>query len=219
MSQRHPELEAAEESVDSQELLEASCPADGEEAEEDRLDADYSLAQRCVAGEVAAWEELYAQCHDPLLASIRSLLNGCANYDGDLADEIGARVWYALVANDGQLLSKYDPERGACLLTFMRAVAKDLICRHFRSERRRVEREFVAAQERPAHHSDDLDQSNGDLEEFLGTLTSKERQFFNDYLLENPAEVAKGDGRRLSRTTVWQRTRRLYKRLARFLSR
>jgi len=221
MSQGYPESEESGEevSMDWQGLREPPFPTDEGDGNADRLIADNELAQRCVAGEVAAWEELYAQCHDPLLAAVRTLLNGCANRDGDLVDEITARVWYALVANDGLLLSKYDPERGACLLTFMRAVAKDLICRHFRSERRRAERELAAARQRPTHHSDDLDQSNGSLDEFLRTLTSKERKFFNNYLLEDPAEVAKGNRRRLSPTTVWQRTRRLYKRLARFLRR
>jgi DNA-directed RNA polymerase specialized sigma24 family protein len=215
MGRRRPEFGILEDSADWQQ---PSGPPVAGEDEVDGLAADHHVVQRCVAGEVAAWEELYGQCHDPLLALIRGLLNGCAN-SGDLADEISARVWYALVANEGQLLSKYDPQRGARLLTFMVALAKDLVCRHFRSERRRAERELVAAQERPAHHSDDLDQSESFLEEFLGTLNAEERQFLNDYLLENPADVAKGDGRHLPRTTVWQRTRRLYKQMVRFLGR
>ncbi len=75
--------------------------------------------ERCLAGEVAAWEELYAQYHDVLLASVRCFL-GQARSDHNLVDEIAARVWYALVANDGALLAKYDPKRGARIITFMR---------------------------------------------------------------------------------------------------
>ena len=58
----------------------------------------------------AAWparwphgRRLYAQCHEPLLLSIRIML-GPRNTDANLVDEIAARVWYALVANDGELL-------------------------------------------------------------------------------------------------------------------
>ena len=68
------------------------------------------LAKRCLSGEVAAWEELYAQCHEPLLVSIRIML-GPQSADATLVDEIAARVWYALVANDGELLSRYKPSR------------------------------------------------------------------------------------------------------------
>ena len=74
------------------------------------LCADGLLAKRCLAGEVAAWEELYAQCHEPLLISIRIML-GPQSADASLVDEIAARVWYALVANDGKLLSRYKPSR------------------------------------------------------------------------------------------------------------
>ena len=39
-------------------------------------------------------------CHGPLLALIKGMLHSA---DANLIDEIAARVWYALVANDGAL--------------------------------------------------------------------------------------------------------------------
>ena len=104
--------------------------SDTEQAKREALAADYRLARRCVDGEVAAWEEIYAQCHDRLLSLIRAILSG-GNTDLSLADEIAARVWYALVENDGKLLLKYDPKRGASLMTFMRVLCSRYV--HFRA--------------------------------------------------------------------------------------
>ena len=81
-----------------------------DDVETEGICADGLLAKRCLAGEVAAWEQLYAQCHEPLLVSIRIML-GSQSADANLVDEIAARVWYALVANDGELLSRYKPSR------------------------------------------------------------------------------------------------------------
>ena len=97
--------------------------------------ADVALAKRGVAGEVAAWEQLHGQCHDALLATIQNML-GLQGADGGLTDEIAARVWYTLVANDGELLQRYKPKYGARLITFIGSIAKDEVSRHLRSERR-----------------------------------------------------------------------------------
>ena len=79
-----------------------------EEVSEECLQADRKLVDRCLAGEVAAWEEFYAQCHDPLCTAIRIIL-GRSHGDANLVDEIAARVWYALVADDGALWSGIRP--------------------------------------------------------------------------------------------------------------
>ena len=51
-------------------------------------------------------------------ASVRIML-GPQSGDADVVDEIAARVWYALVANDGELLRNTIPV-GAKLITFVR---------------------------------------------------------------------------------------------------
>jgi DNA-directed RNA polymerase specialized sigma24 family protein len=180
--------------------------------------ADRKLVERCCSGEVAAWEELYAQCHDMLLASVRCLL-GQARNDSNLVDEIAARVWYALVANDGELLAKFDPKRGARIITFMRAVAKDEICRFFRSERRRRRREQIACGEKSPHHSDDQAQSEAVLSEFWETLSPCEMGFATDHLLA----VASADiqpyaksSSNYSSANVWQLTHRIYSKFVKF---
>ncbi len=82
-----------------------------EDAAEAFLQADRQLVDRCLAGEVAAWEEFYAQCHKPLGTAIRIMLG--RPHDPNLVAEIAARVWYALVAKDGELLARYSPAYGA----------------------------------------------------------------------------------------------------------
>ncbi len=66
-----------------------------------------ALLDRCLAGEVAAWEDLYAKCKEPLCTVIRGILpHGYPNSGGEVVDEIASRVWYALVKNDGEILGK-----------------------------------------------------------------------------------------------------------------
>ncbi len=133
-----------------------------------------------------------------------------------LVDEIAARVWYALVDNDGELLLRYDPDRGARLITFMRALAKDMLRRHFRSERRRQGREAIATKDKPCQHEAESDRTDSTLDEFLATLSPSEQRFCHQYLINAPAD---GGAASLSysQVNVWQKTRRLYKRLLEFL--
>jgi hypothetical protein len=181
----------------------------------DLLEKDLVLARRCVAGEVKAWEEIHSQCNDSLVRIVRLLLRHQSS-DENLADEITARVWYALVANDGELLTRYDPGRGARLITFMRAIARDEVRRHFRSERRRRVREDKACRDRLPHYSTEEDQVDVTLGEFLETLSPSEREFCGDYLLESPDDDDRDPDREMSRANFWQKTHRVYARFVRF---
>ncbi|MEN6450847.1 MAG: hypothetical protein ABFC96_10165 [Thermoguttaceae bacterium] len=174
--------------------------------------ADYRLASRCVAGDVAAWEELYAQCHDPLCASVRVLL-GRRGGDPDLVDEIAARVWYRLVDKDGELLSRYAPDRGARLTTYLRALAKDEMCRHFRAASRRRQREAIAVQARPKWEESGIELLSHDVTSFLATLTPQEHAFCREVLLGDN-DSSRGNAR--TKTSVWQLTHRVYQKFRRF---
>jgi hypothetical protein len=77
----------------------------------DKVAEDRLLVDRCVAGEVAAWSSLYSHSHDSLLAGIRAFL-GRGGQDANLIDEIAARVWYALVKDNFELLDKFDVRHG-----------------------------------------------------------------------------------------------------------
>lgn len=186
---------------------------DGQTQEESGLEKDRCLAQRCVAGEVKAWEELYAQCDHRLRVSIRCLLPR-SMADGELVDEIAARVWFALVDKDGKLLRRYDPQQGGRLTTFMRILAKDELCRHFRSELRRRKRELGALRDKPRLGHEDAELSIGEMEEFLRTLTPREHSFYREVLLGES-----GDAPPLVRSAanVWQLTHRVYQKFLGFL--
>lgn len=197
-----------------------ACPDDvdlstEEEPTKASLRADAKLVARCVAGEPAAWEMLYAQCHDSLCTGIRSMLRG-SSFDDNLVDEIAARVWYALIDKDGQRLAKYSPTRGARVITYIRGIARDEIGRHYRAEVRRRRRETVAAESRaPAADSSDA-ASSPEVGEFLDTLTPAERDFCCE-VLYGDEPICEQTSR--SQASVWQLTHRVYKKLTGFLHR
>jgi DNA-directed RNA polymerase specialized sigma24 family protein len=186
----------------------------------DACRADAHLVARCLAGEVAAWEELYAQCHPRLLVFVRQRL-GSGRRDPNLVDEIAARVWYALVADDGKLLERYDPERGARLITFLRTLAKGIVSGYFRSENRRRKRELLVLTGKSQDYAMDTAESDALLSEFRATLTSRESDFMGKQLLAETSDdtaAAKEQQREpLSRAASWQSTHRIYRKLLTFL--
>jgi hypothetical protein len=163
----------------------AESPGSSEADNRELLRADARLVKRCLAGEVAAWEELYSQCHEPLLLSIAVML-GLGLEDPNLVDELAARVWYALIKDDAKLLAKYDSRRGAQLITFLCTAAKSEVTHYFRAERRREKRERIALHGKSAHHCDDELQTAASLAEFLPTLSRREREYYDDHLLGYP---------------------------------
>ncbi len=171
------------------------------------------LVDRCVRGEILAWEELYEQHHPALMRSVAILL-GSRGADRNLVDELAAQVWYCLVDEDGALLGRFCPKRGARLNTFIRAVAKDVTSRYFRTEQRRRERELMAARA-TANEQDALAAFDDSLSEFLGTLSESEREFTEAYLLSTDGLGAE-DGAGRSNASIWQFTRRIRIKLGRF---
>lgn len=173
---------------------------------------DQQLVEHCLAGEPAAWSEMYQRFHRSLLASIRAFL-GTAGHDLHLVDEISARVWYALVRNDFELLAKFDPQRGCRLSTFLSVLAKTESRLLLRSERRRKTREQVASK----LEIDDPD-ANGTAvlsdDEFIATLSPAERAFYFDVLV---TASENGDCPLYSQHNHWQLRHRVRKKLKQFL--
>ena len=79
-------------------------------------DSDRELVDRALAGQPGAWDDLYFRCHQPLLAAIRAIIAN-RTVDPNLVDELAARVWYAVVRDEGRLLDRFDPGRGCTLTT------------------------------------------------------------------------------------------------------
>lgn len=174
---------------------------------------DRQLIDQCLAGEPAAWSQLYQASHEPLLVAIRNFLREAAA-DTNLVDEIAARVWYAVVRNDGELLSRFDILRGCRLTTFLSVLAKSEARQYFRAERRRRAREQTASRPEVEAHSRHVVIALASEEEFLRTLTPTEREFYVTVLI---APVQDGTAEQYSAENGWQLRRRVRKKLDRFL--
>lgn len=177
--------------------------------------ADRQLVERCLAGEVQAWSQLYHHAHDSLLNSIRRFL-GRAGQDTDLTEEIAARVWYSLVKDGFELLAKFDVSRGCRLSTFLSILAKSETRGLMRTERRRKSREQVAS--RPEAHLTHLGQQVDVLsdEEFLAILSPAERTFYCDVLIADPSRGEMFQ-QKYSTENLWQLRHRIRKKLEQFL--
>lgn len=216
---------AAPPKLDCEQVVESAEAWFNEDAGEERLPEtakknirrEKKLVDRCVRGEVAAWEELYEEHHPPLLRSLAVLL-GNRGSDRNLVDELAAQVWYSLVENDGELLGKFCPKRGARLNTFIRAVAKDVTSRYFRTEQRRRERELEAGRAAVENQHDQIDDLDDSLSEFLGTLSESERKFTEAYLLSTTGRdlEAEDDSPQRSDASIWQFSRRIRLKLTAF---
>jgi hypothetical protein len=177
--------------------------------------ADRALVDRCLLGDVVAWEDLYQQCHDPLCASIAALL-GNGFHDPNLVDDIAARVWYALVKNDGDLLDRFDPCRDLRLGVFFRGLARVELMQYFRAEHRRVQRELKAGKQPRVTATLNEWQVGVLLREFKTTLTPGEKRFMDEYLLSLPPDENDPGPESLSDANIWQRRHRIREKLLKF---
>lgn len=171
---------------------------------------------RCLTGEESAWEKLFRRCHPPLLEAIGFLL-GAAAKDGHQAEEIAARVWYALLRDQGRLLARYDPDRDSSLRAFFAGLARIEMMRHQRSERRRKRHELKGGRRLLEEPGTSDSEVLALIDEFAATLTPGEKEFMEDYLT-SPQEGNNGaHGGKLSETSIWQRRHRIRRKLRAFL--
>ena len=96
----------------------------------------------------------------------------------NLIEEMVARVWYALLVDDGYLLRRYESEKGSSLSSYLSAVARFEVLRHQRSEYRRRRREHRNQIMRPQQSDEQLlGDLKADLKDFLPRLTRREHDF------------------------------------------
>lgn len=170
------------------------------DAESDRL-----LVNRCLDGDEAAWKQLYQQCQPGLLHLIRSRLNRRAD-DLDLAEEVAAAVWSSLLDRDSARLRHFDPVRGCRFLTYLAALA--------RFEIRRLRGPRTGPGPLPEIPDPQPDRSDEALlNEFLATLTPRERQFCESHLLASgpPTHPAP-----FSQANAWQLRHRVRRKILQF---
>jgi hypothetical protein len=132
--------------------------------------------------------------------------------DFSRVDEIAARVWYALVRNDGALLNRFDPARHTRLIGFLRGLARIETMQYFRAEYRRRTQE--AACPCPAGGGSAVSdwEVSAMIDDFATTLTEGEQEFLEEHLLGQ----AEGGERKLSEATIWQRCHRIREKLKAF---
>lgn len=205
---------AASTDSETRELESAKANRENDES----LDADARLVERCIRGEVAGWEELYRKCHDPLCVTIRIRL-GRLGSDAQLVDELAARVWYRLIDNDGKQLAKYLFRRMS-ILSYIRLQARWIISEYFRSERRRMKNELTSLvrknRKESVAHAESLPLL---VTEFLSILTPRERSFCFEYLQISPEDGRVDFVLPYSPENIWQLTRRVYKKFTSFFYR
>jgi hypothetical protein len=209
-SDRQPDLESAQDGniADDDDRSHALDPR--------ALAEDGRLVERCIRGEVAAWEELYCKCHEPLCTTVRIHL-GRSGADAQLVDEMAARVWYALVDRDGKQLAKYNSRRGS-ILTYIRLIARKEVSRYFRSEQRRLKKELTGLVHRNRREMADRGESLSTLlGEFLSSLTPREREFCCEYLQISSDDLTERQEHSFSSASIWQMTSRVYKKFLRYI--
>lgn len=181
------------------------------------VQSDRQLIDRCLAGEEDAWRELFTQRHPGLVRVSRSFL-GHSRGDSQLAEEIAARVWLALLRDSGKALARFDPAQDRDFGTFLSGVARHEVLRYCRSERRRRLRETIAAQTAsPSTKANSADISLL-LREFMATLVPKEVGFMEEFLLSRSLVNGQGSKEELSQANVWQRKHRLRTKLLAYLN-
>ncbi len=186
-------------------------------------EGDRRVIDAALSGDASAWDQLYHQCHEPLLASARAILRP-RNADPNQIEELAARVWYSLVREGGALLARFDPARGCRLSTFLSNLARDHASRMFRSERRRRRREAISCDLAVRNgvetsHSNDVGPLA--MAEFESTLTPRELDYYRQIVTEGDPSSAetKDEKLDLSDANRWQLRLRVRRKLEKFLQR
>lgn len=155
---------------------------------------EYDLVQRSLAGDQEAWRLLFADQQPRLLAKVRQLL-GPMNRNDDLAEEVAARVWSAVLANDCRLLRVYDPRR-ARLSTFLGRRAFFEILMIFRAHTRRLYHETSYKRSHPEAVKMPLPLKLV-WQELDKRLTDSERSYLKNHLLRCSSTSQPADSFRL----------------------
>ncbi len=176
------------------------------------------LVRRCTGGEHAAWSALFTRFQARLKTRVRVFLRGQGG-DSSLVDEIAAQVWLVLLQRDARLLRQYQPDRS--FLAFLASIARYETLVRFRSERRRRGRENG---ERRASINGGVilpEYSRVELEEFLASLTPRERDYLERELISAAAHgnggAQPGEDLSLTRANHWQLRHRIRRKLRQYL--
>lgn len=169
---------------------------------------DGQLVERCLRGEDRAWEMIFRLYHPQLVSIIRYLMHGAGATEQ--AEEIAAAIWSSLCNDDYRRLRQYDARTGR-LLFYLARIARREIWRNRRSEMKRHTRESRVARSEMSWEEADRGIV---LEEFMATLTRREREFLLSDLVGSSKDRA---GRSDSMANRWQLRSRVLKKLRKYL--
>ncbi len=165
-------------------------------------DEEERLVARCLRGEDAAWEMMFHLYHPKLVPIITALMHGEGAMEQ--AEEIAAAVWSSLCGEAYTRLRQYDLRAGR-LLTYLVSMARSEIRRARRSKRSRYSHECMAARNEAT--SDELGRGLV-IQEFLATLTRREREFCISDLMKQSQLTVRSE---VSLANEWQLRSRVLK--------
>jgi hypothetical protein len=151
---------------------------------------------------------LFHLYHPRLVSIIKVLMRG--EGAAEQAEEIAAAVWSSLCGEAYGRLREHD-ERGGPLLVYLAGMARNEIWKRRRSERNRHSRERMAAR---TEANWDHSERRLVMQEFLATLTPREREFFLSNLLD-PSDS--GIQSAASTANGWKLRSRILKKLRKHL--
>jgi hypothetical protein len=160
------------------------------------------LVARCLRGEVTAWETMFDFYNPKLVSVIKVLLHGESG--AAQAEDIASAVWSSLCSVPYTHLERYDAQAGK-LLSHLVALARREIWRERRSKRSRYSRECSVARKEAAW--EEVGRGIA-LNEFLATLTGREREFCLSELLPQAEPTLRPP---LSVTNGWKLKSRVLK--------
>jgi DNA-directed RNA polymerase specialized sigma24 family protein len=141
--------------------------------------ADWPLVAQCLTGDKAAWHRLYVGHYRLLAGQVRWMLERDAGVAAEVAHDVLVSLWL----NDCRRLRAFDPARGR-LRTYLFVLARQAVWLVRRSRVRRLaavlppeDLETICV---PAAPWDDS------VEEFLATLSERNRAFFRWQYLDGP---------------------------------
>jgi len=129
-----------------------------------------------------------------------------------MAEEIAAAVWCSLCADSFMRLRRFDPAMGG-FLRYLGLLARGEIWRRKRADRSRALRESRAARKESTVPECERALI---IQEFLDTLTPREREFCLAYLLN---EFDPSSCRNFSAANGWQLRSRVFKKFRTYYSR
>ena len=165
-------------------------------------DEEERLVARCLRGEDTAWEMMFHLYHPQLVSIITAMMHGEGAMEQ--AEEIAAAIWSSLCSEAFTRLRQYDPRAGR-LLAYLASMARSEIRRARRSKRSRYSHKCMAARNEAT--SDEIGRGLV-IQEFLATLTRREREFCMSDLMKQSRLTVRSE---VSLANEWQLRSRVLK--------